>query len=72
MTKDAAGCLAGCLVVGAVAIALFAAFVARVRLYDSVGTYKGIANIGMAPVYLLALSLSLGILAWLVWRRNSK
>ena len=28
-------------------LALFGAFVVRVRLYDSLGEYKGIGNIGM-------------------------
>lgn len=60
-----------CFAVGAAAIAMFAAFLTRIRLYDSEGTYKGIANIGMGPVYLVAISLALGILAWLVHRSGS-
>ena len=47
---------------------LCALFVARVRLYDSVGEYKGLGNIGTAPLYLLGLAVCLLTSAWAVWR----
>ena len=72
VSKDEEGYLTGCLVVSSTATALLAAFVARVRLYNSVGTYKGWGNMGIAPFGSLALSLCVGVLAWVVWRRTSK
>lgn len=66
------GCLPGCLAILALAITIFAAFITRIRLYDSIGTYKGFGNIGTAPIYLLISSVGLGLLAWFVWRQKSK
>ena len=34
------------------ALLLLCVFIARVRMYDSLGEYKGIGNIGMAPLWL--------------------
>jgi hypothetical protein len=72
MTKNASGCLIWGRAVGAGVIGTFAIFVARIRSYDSEGTYKGIADIGMGPIYLLFLSLSIGFLAWFIWYQKFK
>ena len=64
--------LAGCITAAGVLLAAFALFIARIRLYDSVGEYKGVGNIGTAPIYLLTLATALIILAWLVWRKRGR
>ena len=61
--------LAGCCGVAGALLAVCALFVARVRLYDSLGEYKGVGNIGTGPLYLLAFAVCLLVLAWALWRK---
>jgi hypothetical protein len=72
MNNGALGWLAICFAAGAAFLALFTAFVVRIRLIDSTGTYRGIANIGTLPIYLAIVSLCFTALAWLCWRKVVK
>jgi hypothetical protein len=60
--------------VGAVGalLALFGAFVVRVRLYDSTGEFKGVGNIGTGPPCLVGLGVALVVLACVVWSRSKE
>ena len=64
--------LAGCITIAGTLLAVAAICIARIRLYDSLGTYQGVGNIGSGPVYLLTLAIGLIVLAWVVRRRRPR